>query len=131
MKHLHSFLCFAVCMLLLASCQPSYKNVIPQNAVAVAEISIGKLAVKADVNGQQNDIKQTLIALVDDEELNKDIEELFANPLNSGIDFMKPLYSFLTLENEEPGVFCLIAVSDADKVKNMMKEEEQIGRAHV
>jgi hypothetical protein len=134
MKTLHYFLTVAICSLLMASCgYPDHLKTLPKETVAVVSFDLAGMAAKGDLDKLQDaEFYKKLQAKMGekDAETAKETDEFMKNPLNYGINFLEPVYLFVTYKgaSEKPNVGFSIALGDAEKFKTfiakVLKAEE-------
>lgn len=134
MKTLRYFLTIAVCAMLMASCgYPDHLKTLPKETVAVVSFDLAGMAAKGDLDQLQNaEFYKKLQAKMGekDAEAAKETDAFMKNPLNYGINFLEPVYLFVTYKGagEKPNLGFSVALGDADKFKTfiakVLKTEE-------
>ncbi|MEE0520387.1 MAG: DUF4836 family protein [Bacteroidaceae bacterium] len=105
--------------LLLCSCSnDEYRNVIPSDATAVLSIDLASMAEKSDFAHssikKMLDANKSLVVAGDEQD---DVENIFSNPAEMGLDFTSPVYAFWQADQHIGVVF---KVSDVDDVEDFV-----------
>lgn len=117
MKTLHYCLMLAVATMLMASCgYDDHLKTLPKETVAVVSIDLAGMVSKGDLHKlQEADFYKKMQEKMaeKDAESAKETDEFLKNPLNYGINFLKPVYLFAINHEPKPFVGVSIALGDA------------------
>lgn len=103
-------------------------RIIPSDALVVIEIDLKGFATKSKVAQLKEDIKN-LVTSVGEEELTSQMA-FFDNPLNLGIDFLKPMYAFVPKfdpsKESSPSIFFALEIKDQSKLIDYLQSNTEL-----
>lgn len=113
-------------LLLITSCsnvENKMESMIPDNAVVVAKVDVPTLMgnLKVEFKDGKMVLPEKFAQMLEKNGMNltKDSDKL----MDSGIDFTSSLYFFMP-DDKEPSMVALVPVSDPEKLKKFLSEEE-------
>lgn len=120
-RSLKMALCLMAAALLMASCQDKekYASIIPEDAFYTVRIDQKALVQKAGI-----DQTDPLVALA--KVLAPQMKEVLENPMESGIDVMKPMYLSIMSKGNDFQVLMVAKGKDADKLKRLIKRYDDV-----
>lgn len=110
--------------MLMASCgYDDHLKTLPKETVAVVSIDLAGMVSKGDLHKlQEADFYKKMQEKMaeKDAESAKETDEFLKNPLNYGINFLKPVYLFAINQEPKPFVGVSIALGDAEKFETFI-----------
>lgn len=97
---------------------PAYKKTIPSDAVAVVELDVKSIGKKADFFEQKEKIADLITSTNPEDRMMRKIADVVNNPMNTGLNMMKPVYFFALPSVED--AFVLASVKDKSAFTNTL-----------